>query len=220
MKKICNKYYLSVEGETEKWYFERLQELINANEKIPFSVKFDIKINKSITSRAKSISAIYKTSAFHICDYESNEQVHIEQFEQVLKELKDVKKINKNINYKLGYCNFSFDLWIILHKKQQLGPISHRKQYVHGINSAYKENFQFIEDYKEEKNFKRILSQISLDDVITAVKNGDEMRRKNEEDSKDKCRIYGKFKYFTENPDMTINECVRQILEECEIIKK
>ena len=61
MKKICNKYYLSVEGETEKWYFERLQELINANEKIPFSVKFDIKINKSITSRAKSISAIYKT---------------------------------------------------------------------------------------------------------------------------------------------------------------
>ena len=210
-----------MEGETEKWYFEHLQKLINANERIPFTAKFNIKINKSITSSAKSITAIYKnTPAFHICDYESNEQVHIEQFEQILKELKDVKNINKNINYKLGYSNFAFDLWIILHKKQQLGSISHRKQYVQGINLAYKENFQFIEDYKEEKIFKRILSQISLDDVIRAVKNGDEMRRKNEENSQDKCRLYGNFKYYTENPDMTINECVRQILEECEIIKK
>ena len=115
LRKVCNKYFLSVEGETEKWYFEHLQNLINLNKEIPYTVKFDIKINKSIISRAKGISAIYKTKAFHICDYESNDDVHVEQFERILKELKDVRKINKNIKYVLGYSNFSFDLWIILH---------------------------------------------------------------------------------------------------------
>lgn len=217
MKKVCNKYYLSVEGETEKWYFEHLQDLINNSEESQNKVKFDIKINKSITSRAKSISAIFKTDVFHICDYESNEKLHIIQFNKVLDELKNVKKINKNINYKLGYSNFSFDLWIILHKNQQKSTVSHRKQYLKGINKAYNEKFKFIDDYKEEKNFKRLLSKITLEDVITAVKNGNEIRKMNEKNSKDNYRKHGKFEYYTENPDMTVNECVGQILKECGI---
>ena len=111
---------MSVEGETEKWYFEYLQRLINNDENLLCTVKFDIKINKSIHSRAKSIPAPYKVKAFHICDYESNEEEHIEQFAKILIELKSVKTINKNIVYNLGYSNFSFELWIILHKVQQL----------------------------------------------------------------------------------------------------
>lgn len=220
MKKVCNKYYLSVEGETEKWYFEYLQMLINNKKELLYTVKFDIKINKSIISRAKSISAPYKVKVFHICDYESNEEVHAEQFNKILKELKDVKKINKNLIYKLGYSNFSFDLWIILHKIQQIGAVSHRKQYVKGINKAFDEKFQFIDDYKEEKNFKRILKKISLEDVISAVNNANEIRKMNEEIFKCNYRKYGQFEYYTENPDMTINECVEQILRECEVIKK
>ena len=220
IKKICNQYYLSVEGETEKWYFEYLQELINSSEEIPFKVNFDIKINKSIISRAKSISAIDSIKAFHICDYESNDEEHKLQFERVLEELKNVKKINRKINYKLGYSNFSFDLWIILHKKQQKGAVSHRKQYVKGINKAFNENFQFIDDYKEEKNFKRILKQITLEDVISALNNANEIRKMNEENFKCNYRKYGRFEYYTENPDMTINECVEQILKECGVIKK
>lgn len=221
MKKICNKYYLSVEGETEKWYFERLQELINNKEELSCKVKFDPKISKSIISTAKSISAPYKhTKVFHICDYESNEEVHVKRFIRTLKELNNVNKINKNLDYKLGYSNFSFDLWMILHKKQQISSISHRKQYVNGINEAYNEKFQFIDDYKEEKNFKRILQKIELEDVISAVKNGNEIRKMNEENSKDKFKIYGHFEYCTENPDLTINKCVEQILIECGAIKK
>lgn len=219
MRKESNKYYLSVEGETEKWYFEHLQNLINNDEKIPYKVKFDIKINKSIKSRAKSITAIYKTKVFHICDYESNENVHVEQFNQVLEELNSVKKINKNLDYKLGYSNFAFDLWMILHKKQQIGSVSHRKQYVKGINSAYKENFEFIDDYKREKNFKRILSKISIEDVIRAVENGNKIRNLNEQNAKDKRRIYGNFEYYTENPDMTIHKCVEEILRDSEVIE-
>ena len=196
-----------------------MQELINNSGEIPFKVNFDIKINKSIVSRAKSISAIYSTKAFHICDYESNEEVHRLQFERVLEELKTVRKINKKINYKLGYSNFAFDLWIILHKIQQKGSFIHRRQYVRGINRAFNENFQFIDDYKEEKNFKRILSKITLEDVISAVNNGKEIRKMNEENYQCNYRKYGQFEYYTENPDMTINECVEQILKECKAIE-
>ena len=141
MKKICNKYYLSVEGETEKWYFEHLQNLINKNEDLPCKVKFNIKIENSITSRAKTITSPYGSKIFHICDYESNEDCHIEKFNKVLSELNNVKKIKRNLVYKLGYSNYSFDLWMILHKKQQIGPVSHRRQYINGINKAYNENF-------------------------------------------------------------------------------
>ena len=193
--------------------------MINNSGEIPFKVNFDIKINKSIVSRAKSISAIYSTKAFHICDYESNEEVHRLQFERVLEELKTVRKINKKINYKLGYSNFAFDLWIILHKIQQKGSFIHRRQYVRGINRAFNENFQFIDDYKEEKNFKSILSKITLEDVISAVNNGKEIRKMNEENYQCNYRKYGQFEYYTENPDMTINECVEQILKECKAIE-
>ena len=214
-KKICNEYFFSVEGETEKWYFNHLQNLINSNEKLSKKVNFKIKKNKSISSFAKGINAIYETKAFHICDYESNDKIHIEQFNTVLEELINVKKIKSKIDYKLGYSNFAFDLWIILHKTQQIGSISHRRQYVEGINNAFKEKFEFIDDYKEEKNFKRILSTITLDDVIKAVNNGNVIRKRNDEFNKDKCKLFGNFKYYTENPDVTINECVEQILKEC-----
>ncbi len=220
IRKICNQYYLSVEGETEKWYFEHLQELINNSKEIPFKVSFDIKVNKSIISRAKSIPAIYPTKAFHICDYESNDKVHKLQFEKILEELRTVKKINKKISYKLGYSNFSFELWIILHKNQQMSLVSHRKQYVKGINKAFNEDFQFIDDYKQEKNFKRILKKITLEDVVLAINNGNKIRTMNKENSKQNYRKYGQFEYYTKNPDITVNECVEQILKECGAIKK
>ena len=108
----------------------------------------------------------------------------------------------------------------LLNKKQQKGTVGHRKQYVNGINKAFNENFKFIDDYKEEKNFKRILKQITLEDVIFAVNNANEIRKINEENFKCNYRKYGQFEYYTENSDMTINECVEQILKECGAIKK
>ena len=45
IRKLYKKYYLSVEGDTEQWYFEHLQELINNNNEIPYKVKFIIRKN-------------------------------------------------------------------------------------------------------------------------------------------------------------------------------
>lgn len=216
--KICNHYYFSVEGETEKSYLEHLQKLINSEECIPFKVDFDIKVNKSIISRAKTIPAISHTKAIHLCDYESNEEEHVEIFNNVLKELKDVKKIKRNIEYKLGYSNFSFDLWIILHKKQKLGSVMHRNDYLKDINELYGEKFKSMDEYKKKENFNRLLSKITLNDVKTAIKNGNEIRQNNKILSSHNHKIFGKFDYYTDNPDLTINERIEEILKDCKAL--
>ena len=99
--------------------------------------------------------APYEVNCFHICDYESNSKEHRKIFQGVLEEIKDIKKINKNLIYKLGYSNYSFELWIVNHKLQCINPKSDRKQYLEEINKGYNENFKSLDQYKEEKNFRR-----------------------------------------------------------------
>lgn len=47
-RKTQKSYFISVEGETEKWYFEHLEKLINACETRKQDVKFKIVIEKKI----------------------------------------------------------------------------------------------------------------------------------------------------------------------------
>lgn len=217
--KSNNAYYLTVEGETEKWYFQHLQKIINQDDRITATVKFDIKVGQTIHKRVKSIPAPFGAKAFHICDYESNASVHRKKFKHTLEQLNTYKQINSKVIYQLGYSNFSFELWMMIHKNKQNSFIAHRKNYIKGINKAFKEKFEFIDDYKKESNFKKkILSKIELEDVIRAVENGKEIRKMQEENG-NKCKCYGKFKYFENAPDMTIHNCVEQILSDCEIIK-
>ncbi len=214
--KECKLYYLSVEGETEKWYFEHLKYLINASPKSNPKVKWELKVRKSPYKYAKSITALYPTQAFHICDYESNDPVHVEQFKKVLKELKEARRIKKNILYELGYSNYTFELWMILHKIPYLTSVADRTKYLKGINTAYNENFQFLDDYKEERNFKRLLSKIDIEDVIRAITNANAIRFYNE-GARPLIENFG-FRYYKDNPDLTINKCVEKILRTCGLL--
>lgn len=40
-RKTTNKYFFSVEGQTEKWYLERLENLINNNNNSKYNVTID-----------------------------------------------------------------------------------------------------------------------------------------------------------------------------------
>ena len=214
--KECTQYLLTVEGWTEKWYFEHLKYLINASPKTKSKVKWEPKIRKSPYKYAKPIPDLYPIQAFHICDYESNDQVHVEQFEKILKELKEARKIKKNILYELGYSNYAFELWMILHKIPYLTSVADRTKYLKGINTAYNENFQFLDDYKEERNFKRLLSKIDIEDVKRAITNANAIRFYNE-GAHTLVENFG-FKYYKDNPDLTIHKCVEKILHTCGLL--
>ena len=116
MRKETKKYYFTVEGETEKWYFEWLQRAINSAPDALYSVKFDCPIQKNPLKRAKGLVVLEKTEITHVMDKESEEEIHVQQFETALSRMKAAERIGKSIKYHLGYSNFAFELWIILHK--------------------------------------------------------------------------------------------------------
>ena len=110
------KYTFTVEGETEQWYLLWLRDQINSFEKRKNNVAIVAKVQQSPMKYAKSINAKSTPRITHICDVESNEPVHVEKYQRILSEMKESKTLKK-IDYELGYSNYAFELWMVLHKK-------------------------------------------------------------------------------------------------------
>ena len=138
-KKSTLKYYFSVEGETENWYLKWLQELINNTEESEYLVSIDCPVNKNPVKRVKSMNVTKKITIYHFFDYESDDEIHVKRFKEAMDNMKKAQTY-KQVTYKSGYTNFTFDLWIILHKMDCYGAYSHRKQYIAPINKAYNEH--------------------------------------------------------------------------------
>lgn len=217
-KKENRRYVFTVEGETEKWYFEWLQEQINACVESKYTVSIVTKVQQSPKKYSKTVNPLSTPQVTHICDYESNEEVHVTKFKNILSELKEANStIGRKFKYCLGYSNFTFELWIVLHKQICNGILSHRTHYLPHINRAYGERFENLDQYKHEDNFKRCLSKLTIDNVKTAIvrsKNIMEAKASNEE----RQEQYKGFKYYKENPALTIWEPVEAILCECGLI--
>ena len=210
-------YYFSVEGETEQWYLEWLQQLINNDRTAKYTVKLDSKVQKDPLARAKQLTIIGKTEITHICDYESEEPIHVQQFKTTLDRMKAAQNSGKDIKYQLGYSNFTFELWIIIHKTDCNGALTHRRQYLAPLNTAYDQQFESLEQYKHENNFKHILGRLTLDNVRNAIQRSKVIMQRNQE----ACYIlqqYKRYKYYKENPALSIWESIEKILKECELL--
>ena len=133
-RKSTNKYYFSVEGETEQWYLKWLQDVINDTEESAYKVSFDCPVQKNPYKRAKTFIILKtenkKVDIYHFSDYESDEPIHLQQFAKTMDNMKKANEAGKFISYKFGYSNLTFDLWIILHKADYNGSVSHRKNYI------------------------------------------------------------------------------------------
>ena len=217
MRKENRTYYFSVEGETEQWYLEWLQRIINAEPNAKYTVKLDSKIQKDPLSRVKRMAIVGKTEITHIFDYESDEEIHIKQFKTALERMKDAQNTGKNIKYHLGYSNFTFELWMILHKADCNGSLMHRRQYLMPLNRAYGENFENLDQYKHENNFKRVLSKLTLDNVRQAIRRAKIIMRKNEEMGY-RLQEYKGYRYYKENPSLSLWEQIERILIDSKVI--
>lgn len=217
MRKENAAYYFSVEGETEKWYLEWLQTAINGSGKARYTVKFDVKIQKDPVARVKSMTVLGKTEIVHVFDKESEEVIHTKQFMSTLKRMKEAQRLGKNIKYVMGYSNFTFELWIILHKMDLNAPKGHRKQYLQPINAAFGERFENLDEYKQDTNFHRVLSKLSLEDVKAAIKRAEHITCSNE-DGRFKQQEYAGYRFFSENPSLSIWQPIKKILTDCNLL--
>ncbi len=213
--KETKKYTFTVEGETEKWYFDWLENQINACEGAAYKVSIVSKVQQSPSKFAKSQTCFSTPAIVHICDVESNDPEHKKKFTDILDQIDQSNKLGKKIKYALGYSNFTFELWIALHKVDCNGPLTNRSQYLTHINRAFSERFEDLDHYKKEDNFKRCLSKLTLDDVKKAIRKAARIMADNESDPGKKPVIYKKFKYYEDNPSLTIWEHVKRILNDC-----
>lgn len=215
--KEAKKYYFSVEGETEKWYLDWLQEKINNEPSAKYKVSIKSEIQKNPLKLSKTITMLSKTEITHLCDYESNDEVHTIQFKKTLDLLKETSKLGKQIKYQLGYSNFTFELWMVLHKANCNASLSHRQQYIDPINRAYDEKFENLHQYKHEPNFKRVLGKIFLSEVKTAIERSKVIMQRNEENGL-VLQQYKGCRYYRENPSISVWESVEKILKVCELL--
>ena len=207
------KYVFTVEGETEQWYFEWLRDQINACPGRTCNVAIDAKVQQSPRKFYKSVNAKTTPLVTHICDIESNEPIHVDKFHRILSEMKEAKT-QKRISFVLGYSNFTFELWMVLHKRDCNGPCSHRSNYLDPVQHAFGEPFENLDHYKQEDAFKRCLKKLTLDDVKAAIRRAEYITSMNESNKKQVIQYKG-YSYYRENPALTIHKAVKKILKEC-----
>lgn len=210
------KYVLTVEGETEQLYFQWLREQINQIQSRKYNASIVSKVQQSPRRFYKGTNSKVTPEAIHICDVESTDKFHIDKFESILGEMAEAKK-QKNIKYQLGYSNFTFELWIILHKIDCFGSFSDRKQYIVPIQKCFDKKFNDLDHYKKGQIFKHCLSKLTIEDVKSAIKRADKIEQQNNKNNKKVVKYRG-YSYYRENPSLSINEVVKKILTECGIL--
>lgn len=208
-RKLRKNYYFSVEGETEKWYLKWLENQINNNENSLFKVNFTVYVQKNPITAIKRITSVDNIEIVHVFDFE--EPQNEEAFKNTLSSMKKATKMKKVRKYSLGYSNYSFDLWIILHKSNMRIKRTHRSDYLSDINRNFNNHFESMARYKEETNFKRLLNSLTLNDVIFAISNAEKIEHQNMRDY-NKINHCG-YEYYRENPSLSIHKCVKDILK-------
>lgn len=214
-RKEIKKFTFTVEGETEKWYLEWLKNSINSCETAKYKVAIVSKVQQNPCKFVKSQTVFSTPSITHFCDLESNDTEHKKKFVDIMDQIDKANKLGKKIRYNLGYSNFTFELWITLHKIDCNGPLSHRLKYLSFINRAFDEHFEDLDRFKREENFKRCMSKLSLKDVKEAISRSRQIMDKNATDPGKHLTKYRKFEYYQDNPALTVWVFVARILREC-----
>lgn len=215
-KKQTLKYFFSVEGQTEQWYLQWLAAQINAQDQITRTVQFKVKVEKNPISFVKRSTVFGGETFIHVFDVEGQEQRYLSQFENTLSRLKKAETYKK-ITYKAAYSNLSFELWLILHKKDFRCSLCHCHQYLDCMNSVFNQNFASLKEFKEEKNFKQtVLSKLNFEDVLAAIARAESIEKENRKNAQSQ-RLY-KYDYFKDNPSLSIHSVIRNILKDCGLV--
>lgn len=216
VRKPTKRFYFSVDGETEQLYFYHLQNLINNSKKSAFMVKFIVKPKMTPCEMVKALTFADKIMINHVCDMESNSEEHRKNFRTTLDNMKEACAMGKTIDYVLGYSNYTFDLWIALHKCDCKVSLADRSQYLEYINKGFEKAFISMGEYKEEKKFKACLAKITLNDVFNAIERAEAIMKEIANNGYRPIE-YKKFSYYMENPSLSIHRIIADILKQCKL---
>lgn len=217
LRKLCEKFLFSVEGETEKLYFDWLQTQINKCDRARKTISINCKISFNPVKILKSIPGISVTSFTHICDIEGpNKSDKSNGLYAIDNNFFEYKKANKDIALDIKYTNFCFELWLILHKRDLFSHFNNKNDYLKILNEIFGTSFDGLKEFKQEKNLKNCFSQLELDDVRNAIKRSNIIMTNNINNLSQKIKLK-LLTYFKDNPSLTIHEIVNDMFSKCGI---
>lgn len=223
--KQSRKFYISVEGiNCEKMYFEHLAYLINHST--------CSKYNLAITPRVASPMDFAKRNVQHSKEAQKKGTkfpfIHIQDIEDYYNEsfknrffalIDEIRQAEKEfgITYMLGYSNYSFEIWMLLHVADIDFAVQNRYSYLQLINRHFHREYKKLDEYKRENEFKTILSDyITLDSVFLAIERAHKIQNRKEGTIEE----YRKFLFYHDNPDTTVHTIIQLIFDACEVKQK
>lgn len=169
--------YIYGDGETEESYFNHLN-VIKKFKNIRFIPKIYDKPKKfeRMFQNEKHVYAVFDIDN-HGKDKKSTEYINLEN------------KLKKYKNYAF-FANYSFETWILLHKRKKIPMIIHKNDYDSLMNTHFRLKIKWSKpDGKNKEQRDIVMSKLSVQDVNTACENAKEIENEK----------------FYENPSTNIN---------------
>ena len=224
-KKESRQFFISVEGiNCERMYFCHLAKCINESENSTYNLKIDPK-KKTPFEYAKRNAHLPREKTrkneiipyLHIQDIEDYyDQNQKKKFYEMIDDMRKAEK-QFGITYKLGYSNYTFELWMLLHVTDMRHAVQDRYAYLPLINRYFNRNYTDIDDYKKEEEFENILKEfVTLDSIKQAIRRADAIEKSNAE-GENRKETYKSFQFYHNNPDLTVHKVVRLIFDVCDV---
>lgn len=224
-KKQSKQIFMSVEGvNCEKLYFEHLAALINSSGKNRYNLKVDPKpqITPLQFAKRNHYKPVDKHKRkripyFHVQDIEDyNNEDFKRKFHAMISEIKQAKELF-DIDYMLGYSNYTFELWMLLHATDMDYSVTNRGDYLGPINNVFTKHYKNLDEYKKESEFRKLLEDyVTIDSVKKAVQRAEKLMNH----KKDLGISWIEYKgviFYAENPALSVHKVVKLILEICEV---
>lgn len=194
-------YFCACEGQQEQMYLKHVAFLLK---KFPERI---VSFNTTIGSAEKLRKSYTDYDNAALFDYDFNDNLFHQNIRLCEQINRKSKKKGKHVYH--AYSNVNIDLWFILHKANFNKPVSSNDAYLEEVRRSY--GLDREADIKEKAVLEKILMQITLDGVRSAIRRAD-LIRANKVDT-DSFLIDGVSCY--PNPDFSLHHFMRLVLQDC-----
>lgn len=204
MANYRRKYLCICDGQQETMYLNHVAKLIKD---FPRKV---VTFNTFVDSPYRLVKRYEDYDSAAVFDFDYNDvefKRNIEICDSLNKKLKPSKRKDGKYIYH-AYSSVNFDLWLILHKEDYNKSVTRNDAYISDVRRIF--GLNQTDNIKNEDVIKKILSQITLDDVKSAIQRAETIRKSKV--NADSTKIGSTTIYS--NPDFSIHEFLRAVLED------
>lgn len=198
MMRYFKTYRCVVDGQQEKMYLKHLGKMLSDFPQIQISFNISIGNPKILEKSYEEYN-----SAF-LFDFDNDRR----KFEENLDMCITLNNKQKDKTVYSAYSNICFDLWLVLHKEDYFKHVTNNNDYVDLVRELY--GLEKTANIKSERVIRKILDQITLNDVNDAIYRAKKIRKEKQETDIIMTQS-SKGKYY-DNPDIELYRFIEDVI--------